>query len=234
MTSGFPGFPPEALKFLRQLSRNNNREWFQANKEVYEQKVRLPMIRLVDALGGAMQGFAPEMVSDPKRAIFRIYRDTRFSKDKSPYKTHVSAVFVPRGFPKLRGAALYFHVSPEEVLIAGGIHMPLPADLRAIREHIAGQGRELRDIISQRNFKKIFGGLEGEKLTRAPGGFPPDHPDLDLLRYKQYLVSVSDAPELAGGPGLFQRMLTAFPAMMPLVRFLNAPLSAQFRSKFAL
>lgn len=225
-TSGFPGFPPEALKFLRELSRNNNREWFQTHKATYEEKVKMPMMALVLSLGGAMQGFAPEMIVDPKRAIFRIYRDTRFSQDKSPYKTHVAAVFGPRGIPRHQGAVLYFHISPEEVLIAGGIYMPIPAELRAIRRHIAAHWEELREITESRNFRKILGNLEGEQLTRAPREFPKDHPAIDFLRYKQYLVSITEPPKLAETPRLAPRMLTAFAAMMPLIRFLNAPLKA--------
>ena len=110
MPIGFAGFPPEALKFLRQLKRNNDREWFLEHKEIYERKVKEPMVNLVLALGGAMQAFAPEMVVDPKRAIYRIYRDVRFSADKSPYKTHVAAIFVPRGMAKNSCACLYFHL----------------------------------------------------------------------------------------------------------------------------
>jgi uncharacterized protein (TIGR02453 family) len=105
MASEFPGFPPETLEFLHQLARNNNRGWFQAHKVTYEEKVKTPMIGLVLALGGAMQSFAPEMIVDPKRAIFRIYRDTRFSRDKAPYKTQIAAIFGPRGIPKHRGTS---------------------------------------------------------------------------------------------------------------------------------
>jgi uncharacterized protein (TIGR02453 family) len=137
MTNGFGGFPPETLRFLRQLKRNNKREWFLAHKNVYELKVKTPMIELVLALGQAMQKSAPELVMDPKRAIYRIYRDIRFSADKRPYKTHVAAIFVPRGIPKKTGACLYFHIEPSKVVIAGGVYMPDPATLRALRQHIA-------------------------------------------------------------------------------------------------
>ena len=224
MAIGFGGFPPETLKFLNQLKRNNNRGWFLAHKDVYEEKVKAPMLELVLALGGAIQNLAPEMVVDPKRAIYRIYRDIRFSADKRPYKTHISAIFVPRGIPKHCGAALYFHIEPEEVLVAGGVYMPDSASLRAIRQHIAAHWADLRTILNQKNFKKLFGNLEGERLVRAPQGFPPDHPAADLLRYKQFYVSVTEKPSLAQGGKLFPRLLTLFAAMIPLVRFLNAPL----------
>ena len=224
MANVFPGFEPEALKFLRQLKRNNNREWFLAHKDVYEEKVKAPMVELVLALGGAMQNFAPELIVDPKRAIYRIYRDIRFSSDKRPYKTHVSALFAPRGIPKHSGAALYFHIEPAEVVVAGGVYMPDTAALRAIRQHIAAHWQDLRAILNQRNFKKLFGSLEGERLVRPPVGFPADHPAVDLLRYKQLYVAVTEPPTLAEGPKLFRRLLTLFAAMIPLMRFLNEPL----------
>jgi uncharacterized protein (TIGR02453 family) len=224
MTRGFAGFPPEALRFLKQLSRNNNREWFLQHKDVYEEKVKSPMVELVVALGGAIQSLAPELIVDPKRAIYRIYRDIRFSADKRPYKTHVSAIFVPRAIPKHSGAALYFHIEPKEVMVAGGVYMPDSASLRAIRQHIAADWKELRAILNQKNFKKLFGNLEGERLVRPPQGFRHDHPAADLLRYKQFYVAVTEPPSLAEGGKLFPRLLTLFAAMIPLVRFLNAPL----------
>jgi uncharacterized protein (TIGR02453 family) len=224
MAGGFPGFPPEALRFLSQLRRNNNREWFLAHKNIYEQKVKGPMVELVQALGGAIQAFAPEMVVDPKRAIYRIHRDTRFSPDKTPYKTHIAALFTPRGIPKHAGAALYLHIAPEEVLIGGGVYMPGTEELRAIRRHIADHSEELRRILKRRDFKKWFGGLEGDQLVRAPKDFPPDHPAVDLLRYKQFLVSVVEPGKFAESPKLFSRVLVLFASMAPFVRFLNAPL----------
>jgi uncharacterized protein (TIGR02453 family) len=220
----FRGFPKEALRFLRALKRNNNRDWFLAHKDTYEASVKAPMTELVTAVGGAILNFAPEMVVDPRRNIYRIHRDIRFSQDKSPYKTHVAALFWPRGLEKNACAALYFHLEPAEVLIAGGIYMPGPAEIRAIRNHIAANWEQSKSIISAPQFKKLFGGLEGEKLSRPPRGFPVDHPAIELLRYKQFLVSITSPPALAESPELFPRIVTAFAGMMPLIRFLNAPL----------
>ncbi len=224
MTNGFGGFPPETLRFLRQLKRNNNREWFLAHKDVYELKVRAPMTELVLALGEAILQSAPELVVDPKRAIFRIYRDVRFSADKRPYKTHVAAMFFPRGIPKNAGACLYFHIEPAEVLIAGGVYMPDPVTLRALRQHIADNWEDLLAITNQRKFKKMFGSLQGERLTRPPSGFPAGHPAIDLMRQKQFYVSRTEPAELAESPTLFPRLLALFSAMIPIVRFLNTPL----------
>jgi uncharacterized protein (TIGR02453 family) len=226
MTNGFGGFPPETLRFLRQLKRNNNREWFLARKDVYESKVKAPMTELVLALGQELQQSAPELIVDPKRAIYRIYRDIRFSADKKPYKTHVAAIFVPRGIPKKTGACLYFHIEPAEVMIAGGVYMPDPATLRALRRHIADNREKLLAITNRPSFRKIFGNLQGESLVRPPSGYAADHPAIDVLKQKQFYVSLSDPVELAEGPKLFPRLLELFSAMLPLVQFLNAPLDS--------
>jgi uncharacterized protein (TIGR02453 family) len=224
MINGFEGFPPETLRFLRQLKRNNNREWLLAHKDVYELKVKAPMTDLVLALGDELQPSAPEFVFDPKRAIYRIYRDIRFSADKSPYKTHVAAIFIPRGVPKKTGACLYFHIEPEQVMIAGGVYMPDSSTLRALRRHIAEHWSELQAITRQRNFKKMLGDLQGERLTRPPSGFAANHPAIETLKQKQFYVSKTEPAELAQEPKLFKRLVTLFSAMLPLVRFLNAPL----------
>jgi uncharacterized protein (TIGR02453 family) len=221
VTTGFRGFPPETLKFLRQLKRNNNRAWFQERKELYETKVRQPMIDLVTALGGAMQIFAPELIVDPKKAIYRIYRDTRFSADKTPYKTQVSAFFVPRGMSKSSAAGLYLQVDPGEVLIAGGVYMPGSAELRAIRSHVAERWQELSAILNQKEFKNRFGGLQGETLTRAPLGYPPDHAAIEYLKHKHFLVWRTEPAPFAESPKLFPAILVCFASMMPLIRFLN-------------
>ena len=231
MAATFAGFPPEALVFLRRLKRNNNREWFLKNKETYEQKVKAPMVELVLALGREMKQFAPEMLADPKRAIYRIYRDTRFSPDKTPYKTHIAAVFTPRGLEKGNSAGLYFHISTTEVEIAGGVYMPAPEVLRTIREHIAAGHKKLRSILEAPEFRRLFGEVWGERLTRVPKGFAPDHPAADLLRYKQMLADVSQPAELAQSPKLLPTLVTLFRAMMPMIRFLNEPLTRQLRNR---
>src|SRR5207244_3382352 len=105
----FPGFPSEALTFLRGLARNNRRDWFQPRKEIFETKVKAPMIELVEAVNAELLKFAPDYINDPKKAIYRIYRDTRFSPDKTPYKTHIAAVFPRRGLDRQAGAGFYFH-----------------------------------------------------------------------------------------------------------------------------
>lgn len=224
MKTPFPGFPPEARKFLRDLKANNTREWFQARKQIYEQQVRAPMTELVLALGEELREAAPELLTDPKKAIYRIYRDVRFSRDKSPYKTHIAATFGPRGLEKHTGAGTYFHIAPDEVLVAGGVYMPGSRELLAIRQHVASHSGELRRILKERSFRKAFGGLQGERLKRVPKGFASGHPAADLLVHKQFLAFAHLPPELAETPKLYKELLKHFQVMLPFLRFLNAPL----------
>lgn len=129
MKNGFRGFSPEGIAFLRGLKQNNDREWFTPRKQIFEEQVRLPMIELVRALHGEMLRFAPQYVGEPAKCVFRIYRDTRFSKNKTPYKTHIAASFHHARAGKTSAAGYYFSVSPEEIELGGGLYMPEPAAL---------------------------------------------------------------------------------------------------------
>jgi len=223
MKTNFPGFSPDALKFFVKLKRHNNRPWFLKNKETYEREIKEPMVSLVLALNAELRSLAPELITEPKRAIYRIYRDVRFSTDKSPYKTHTAALFAPRGLGKHACAGLYFHIATDELLLAGGVYMPGPKELLAIRNHIAANLTAFRKILGQRQVV-LLGGLQGDQLVRAPKGFAPDHPAADLLRYKQFLVWVKHSPEMALSKDLLPLLVQTFRTMVPLVRFLNAPL----------
>ena len=218
----FPGFPPAALSFLADLRKHNNRPWFQARKHIYEQCVKGPMVEMIGRIGEAFLRFAPEMAADPKVSLYRIYRDTRFSPDKSPYKTHAAAVFPVRGLPKNSGPGLYFHISPEEVLIGGGIYMPEPPVLRAVRERIAASPREFISIVESPRFRKAFGEMEGEQLKMMPKGYSVDHPAAKYLRYKQFLFGKVFSPTLATSPRFLPTLLECFEQGMPLIRFLAA------------
>src|SRR5712675_2226434 len=146
MPGATPRFSTQTLKFLRGLKRHNRREWFNSHRDEYETHVRQPMTAIVERLANDFRVFAPELVASPKISMYRIYRDTRFSDNKAPYKTHVAAVFPTRGLAKHEGAGLYFHVSPDEVWIGGGMYMPPPPQLLAVREHIAANVKQLRAI----------------------------------------------------------------------------------------
>src|SRR5206468_2687717 len=143
------------------------------------------------------RGFAPELVSSPKGSMYRIYRDTRFSENKAPYKTHVAAVFPTRGLQKHEGAGLYFHVSPTEVWIGGGMYAPQTPQLQAVREHIAANVKRLRAIVESPGFRRRVGRLEGERLQRVPRGFPKDHQAAAFLRFRQFLAGHEFPPAFA-------------------------------------
>ena len=228
----FAGFPPEAMQFFRGLARNNNREWFLPRKPVFEEKVKRPMWELVEALNASMKAFAPDYVTDPAKAIFRFYRDTRFSKDKSPYKQQIAASFPRRGLPGLPGGAGYYvAVSHKNVAIGGGVYMPAPETLLAIRNHIAGRHAEFRRITGTSAVQRLFGGVDGEQLSRVPKGFAKDHPAEDLLRFKQFLLYAELPAEIAVTPELFVEVQKRFRAMAPFVDFLNAPLARVPKSR---
>jgi uncharacterized protein (TIGR02453 family) len=217
-------FPSEGLKFLRSLKRNNNREWFQEHKGIYEQHLKRPMTELISALAKDFQEFAPEMIASPKVSAYRIYRDTRFSSDKSPYKTHVAAVFPRTGLGKHEGAGFYLHIDPSELLIAGGLYMPLPEDLNAVRQAIAADFRTFSKIIGARDFRKLFGAVQGERLSRVPRAFPPDHPAAEYLKCKQYLAARTLPATDAVSPSFYSLVRDTFRTMTPFIRFLNAPI----------
>jgi uncharacterized protein (TIGR02453 family) len=223
--SAFPGFPAAAIDFFRSLDRNNNREWFQPRKQAFEEQVKQPMRALVESLNVALMGFAPEFVTEPEKAIYRIYRDTRFSKDKTPYKTHIAASFRRLG-PGHSDAGYYFALSHKEVAIGGGIYMPEPPALLAIRNHIAGRHDELRRILRARPVRGLLGELQGEQLSRVPKGFACDHPAADLLRFKRFILYVELSPDLATTPALYTEILKRFRAMTPFLGFLTTPLKA--------
>ena len=230
MATRFAGFPAEGMAFLRALKRNNKREWFQARKEIYDTKVKAPMLELVTAIMQRMADFAPDYVNDPAKAIFRIYRDTRFSKDKTPYKTHIAAVFTKRSVEKHAGAAYYFSVSPEEIEVGGGVYMPPPENLLAARSYMAEHHEEFRRIVGARDVKQLYGGLSGESAARVPKGFAAEHPAMDLIRMKQYLLFCTLESGIATTPKLYREVEARFEAIAPFVEFLNRPVGRARRA----
>ena len=227
MTQRFPGFPEEGFRFLGSLKRNNKREWFQKRKDKYLATVKNPMEKLILTLAEDLRDFAPEMVATPKVSAYRIYRDTRFSPNKSPYKTHAAAVFPRRGLGKHEGAGFYVHIAPDEVFIGGGLYMPSSPDLQAVREHLAENHHAFRSRTHSPRFRKFFGQISGDQLRRVPRGFSPDHPAADLLRHKQFLASRVFVPAQATTPDFYPDMIRTFKALLPMIRFLNEPIVAR-------
>ena len=231
MASGFPGFSKEAMQFFRGLERNNTREWFLPRKALFEEHVKAPMHRLVDTVNGALRTFAPDYVTDPAKAVYRFYRDVRFSKDKSPYKTQIAASFYHRTLAGHGGAGYYFAVNHKVSAIGGGIYMPPPESLLAVRNHIAEHHADFRRIVKTAAIRRLFGDIDGEQLTRVPKGFCSEHPAADLLRYKQFLLYIELPGDLAGTAELYPAIVQRFRAIAPFLNFLNAPLAKQGKKR---
>ncbi len=219
-------FTNKTLSFLRALKRNNDREWFRARKDQYEQHVRQPMIEVVERLADDFRSVAPELIASPKHSLFRIYRDTRFSSNKKPLKTHAAAVFRPKDLPKPQGAGLYFEIAPGWVWIGGGMWRPEPPELIRLREHIADTWPEIRDITRTASFRKRFESLSGDTTTRVPRGYPAGHPAADFLKFRQFYGGAEFPASLAYSREFYATLIATFKALMPLVRFLNEPLRA--------
>ncbi|MBK5291743.1 MAG: DUF2461 domain-containing protein [Acidobacteriia bacterium] len=222
--AAFAGFPPEGITFLRQLKRNNNREWFQARKPVFEEKVKEPMTALVSQLNAHLARTAPEFITDPKRAIYRFYRDTRFSNDKTPYKTHIAALFVHRGLDKHASASLYCAISPDGLDIAGGVYMPQPEQLLLLRTLLAGHHKDFDRLTTSKQFARLMGTLQGSQLSRIPKGFDAAHPAADLLKRKQWYFFAKLDAAIATSPKLVKELTARFDVMQPFLAFMNAPL----------
>jgi uncharacterized protein (TIGR02453 family) len=221
MNSTFPGFSPEALKFLRALKRNNDREWFQPRKAEFERVLRDPMLALLERLNGHLIKFAPDYCTEPAKAIFRIYRDTRFSKDKTPYKTHVAAVFSHRMLPRNSGAGFYFQVSTEKVGIGGGIHMPPGDELKKLRLHMTENWGDYQKTMRAVEAKKISGEFFGHAMSRVPQGFDSEDPAAELLKCRSFFYYSDLEPELMLTPGFEKEVVSRFRAIAPFVHWLD-------------
>ncbi len=224
----FTGFKPTALTFLRGLAKNNRKEWFEAKRDVYEQELRAPLLALIEEVDVQLASIAPEIVGT-KKSLFRIHRDVRFSKDKSPYKTNAAAWFFHRDAGRQvgenaahGGAGFYFQLSPNDSFSAGGIWMPPRPVLNRIREAIAHDGDAFADIVQAPTFRRRFGKLHTDAmLTRMPRGFAPDHPAGDWLRYQSFTSGRPIATESLQSKKLVSELVKDFTAMLPLVRWLN-------------
>lgn len=222
-------FTPKTLSFLRSLKRNNDRAWFHANRDAYDAHCRQPMIAVIERLADDFPAFAPELAADPKISMFRPWRDTRFSEDKTPLKTHVAATFPHRSLGRMNGAGLYFEIAPKWVWIGGGLYAPDTSQLQSLREHISVHHRKLDSIVKSAGFTRL-GGLHGDRLTRVPRGFARDHPAAHYLRFRQFLGFREESAAFATRPDFYRQLVGTFKQLAPLVRFLNEPLIAMQRT----
>lgn len=231
MAAALPCFRPEALTFLRNLARHNERAWFQPRKAVFEAELKAPMLAIVRKVNDAMAGFAPRFARPPEKCLFRIYRDTRFSANKAPYKTHVAAWWAAEGMEKTSGAGYYFHVSAKELIIAAGVWMPEKEQLAAVRHWLLDHHEEFRKLINRAAVRKTFEEFEGNALTRPPKGFPAQHPAMDLIRCRQWGLATTLPATEALKPGLAALLIRSFKLAAPVVDALNAPIAATLAPK---
>jgi uncharacterized protein (TIGR02453 family) len=226
----FTGFRPEAIDFLAELAQNNDRAWFQPRKTEFEMLLKEPMEALVAALAQTFDERGLPLQADPKRSIFRIYRDTRFAKDKSPYKTHLGATFPWVGGGD-RGVEIshtehangaYFHLQPGNNYAGGGMWQATKPRLDAFRQALIDDERRVRTALEDPAFIAEFGPVEShETLKRVPPGYPPDHPSADLFRYKDIVFGRRLSDDEVYSPDLPAILADAYANATPVFRFLS-------------
>lgn len=212
---------PATINFIKSIKKNNNRDWFETNKNKYEvakadfEKFIDEIIKEFTKINPALKGL------EAKKCTFRIYRDVRFSKNKEPYKTNMGAS-INEGGKKMEMAGVYIHIEPgNKSFIAGGRYMPMPPELKAIRQEIEYNPKNFKKIIEDKSFKKHFGGLEDIKLKTNPKGFDKGSPDIELLKYTSYIATRNLDDKLIGSKDLIKELTASYKTLMPLIKFLN-------------
>ncbi len=217
------------MKFLRGLARNNDREWFEARRAVYERAVKAPMLALVEEINAAMVEFAPEHVRPAHKVAMRIYRDIRFSPNKQPYKTHLAAWWARRGMEKTSGGGFYLQISPQSVMVAAGVYMPEREQLLTLRRWMSAHHVSYRASV-QKLLKAKGAGFElseTEALTRMPKGFASDDPADELVRAKSWGVRAWLPAEAALEPTLAREIVRRLRMVTPLIDTLNGAILAR-------
>jgi uncharacterized protein (TIGR02453 family) len=224
-TATFTGFQPDAIQFLVDLALNNERDWFQPRKAEYERLLKEPMESLVAALVDRLRARDVPLEADPRRAVFRIYRDTRFSKDKSPYKTNIGAsipwVEEAPGGEGVHGLGAYLHFQPGEMFVGGGMYMMERPRLEAFRRAVVEDTDRVLAAVEDPRFVKTFGGVHGhESLKRVPPGYPADHPQAELLKAKDVTFGRHLDDDEFLSPALPDTLADDLATALPVFRFL--------------
>lgn len=231
MDDKFPGFTADFYKFLTELKDNNNRDWFNENKDRYLNSVANPMCQFVAAMGPRLEKISKYYVADPRRhggSMFRIYRDARFSKDKRPYKEHVGCQFRHVAGKDAHAPGFYAHFEPNNVRIGGGVWMPPGPALFQIRTAIAEKPDEWQTILNNKTFKTRFGGVNGDQLIRPPRGFDKEHPMIDDIKRKSFFVMHPIDPGLILTPKFITEVERIFKAASPMIEFLTRAVELKY------
>lgn len=238
-----PYFSPATFKFLRELAKNNSRDWFMANKARYEAQVRGPCLRLIADLAEPLKRISPQIVASAKPvggSLFRIHRDTRFSSDKTPYKTHAGMTFhhaatkaTARGeagnaaMGRLDGPVFYLHLQPGDCFAGGGIWHPAPATLKRIRDYMLSNPASWKKVTTDRKFLKLYT-LGGEALSRPPRGYDPAHELIEDLKRKDIVASAPIDQDTLFRPDLVKQLIARYQVMAPLIDWLCGSLDLDF------
>lgn len=229
--SSFKGLPKDFFAFFNELHFNNEKPWFEANKERYRASVVEPLSALIAEIGVRMPKLSKHVVCDPRPnggSMFRIYRDTRFSKDKSPYKTNAGIHLRHVLGKDAHAPGFYMHFAPKEVFFGGGLWMPEPDDLNKIRHAIAGKPKEWEKVKTTLAATKLFDGVEGDALARPPKGFDADHPQIADIKRKNFYVMHKSNEKVAQSAGLADQAMEAFSAAKPFMSFLCKSVDVPF------
>jgi uncharacterized protein (TIGR02453 family) len=228
----FEGFSKDFFKFFLDLKKNNERPWFEANKDRYKEVVVAPIQDFIIALAPKLAKVSDQIRCDPRPnggSMFRIYRDTRFSKDKTPYKTAAGIQFRHVFAKDFRAPGYYLHLEPGEVFFGGGMYMPEPPALLMVRQAIANDPTGWKKARDAASIKRAFGGLEDfETLAKAPRGFAPDHPLIEDIRRKSFFVTMESNEADAGKPAFVTAVAKAYADATPLMGFLCKAVGARF------
>ena len=226
--NAFPGFPKDLFQFLKDLSRNNNRDWFNENKDRYQKSVVFPVKDFIAAMGEELPEISRNFVADPRTnggSMFRIYRDIRFSKDKRPYKDNVGCQFRHVAGKTAHAPGFYVHLQPGIVFVGGGIWKPPNPVLDKIRSAIVEKPDKWSKVIKG---LKFFSAIEGEQLKRPPRGYDADHPFIEDLKRKSFFLKHDVKPSLVVKPEFMDETLLAFRETVPLMKFITNAVGLSF------
>ena len=223
-------FTDKTFKFLRALGRNNNRDWFTAHKADYEAHLRQPFLRLITDLQPDLATISPHYRADPRPmggSLFRIYRDTRFANDKTPYKTWSGARFFHERSKQVPAPSFYLHIAPGDCFVGGGLWHPEPETQRRIRNFMLDNPSGWKQAVQAPAFKRRFE-LSGDSLVRPPRGFPAEHELIEDIKRKDFVAGAALDDDTVLGPRLRQTVVAQFKALSPLVDYLCASLDLEF------
>ena len=231
MATTFKGLPKDFTRFFKELSRNNDREWFAVNKQRYRDSVQAPMLAFIEAVDGPLTRVTDCFVADPRAnggSMFRIYRDVRFGHDKRPYKEHAACHFRHMSGKDAHAPGFYVHFEPGDVFFGGGIWRPPTPVLNQVRQRIVDEPERWKAITRSRAFVRRFGGVGGDGLKRAPVGFDPEHPLIEDLRRKTFFGLQHVDPGIIHGPEFLREIGKAFAALAPFMEFLTTAVGHSF------